>query len=184
MATEVGRGLCRGTKSEAFHEIATNHRIDGTDVHLAGMLRVDACFHIVFNEGLGNPYNEFHALHVLQSFEEEFDLSLAFRKLRRTMVVPELLIAHAGRTFFLHITTNLELAIGNRCKLKILVTDRALHLCFLNEGSQHQLHNHLVVRHYALSCGQSLKVLHDVHLLYKVHIASSRNGQMRPTKLI
>ena len=183
VGAEVGGGLCRGAQAEAFDPVAANHGVDGADVHLAGVFGIDGGLYKVLDEGLGHPDDVFHALDVLHLLEQDVHLALALREGGGTEFLPELVVAHLGRTFLLHVATNLERAFGDGREVEVLVAHGALDLEFLYEGGELELDNHLVVGDHTFARRQGLEVLHDVHVLDEVDVAARGYAEMGTLEL-
>ena len=175
---EVGGGLCRGTEAEALDPVGANHGVDGADIDLAGTVGVDTGLDEVLDEGLADPDDVFHTLDVHDALEQEVHLALALRERRGAVLLPELVVAHLGRTLLLHVATNLERAFGDGREVEVLVAHGALDLKFLDEGGQLELDYHLVVGHHALARGQGLEVLDDVHVLDEVDVAARGDAEV------
>ena len=151
--TEVGRGLCRKTQTQAVHVVAGDGRIDRPKIEFGGMLGVERGFDKVFNKSLGRPNDRLHPANVLNAADEEVHLRFRLREPLGAMGVPKTLLLHLRVGERAGLSAEVEARIRDSVEGKVGVVGGALHLKFLNTFGHFEHHQHIVLREHLFSGG-------------------------------
>jgi len=90
---EVCCGLCTHPQMESLHGVGTQHRVHGTDIHLAGTVGTDACLHIVLYESLSQPEQWLEAPSGIELVQEQAHIVLGACERFGTGSLPEHAVA-------------------------------------------------------------------------------------------
>ncbi len=178
MLVEVCRGLCTGTQLESLDKVVGKGGVHRTNVYLGWSLGVYTCLDEILDKCLCNPQYVLESLDALYAAHKEIHLALALRERRGALFLPELGVAHSGRTLDLGIAAELERAVGNLGEVEIAVLDGALDLSLLYPRGKFELDDGLTVCYYLLACRQRFEVLDDIHVLDKIDIRTVGDAQM------
>ncbi len=175
---EVCRGLCADTHAETIHEVLREHGVDGANVHLGGVFGVDARFDEVFNEGFGNPEYRFEPFYLLEFVDERVHRTFALAELFAAVLFPKFLVAHVGVGFGERFALEAEGFVGDGREGKVGVLGGALHLEFLNEAGELELHEHVVAREHLFAGGERVELLDYAHVFHKVDVGAYGNAHV------
>ena len=159
----------------------SNHRIDRTNIHQTRLLGISSRFHKILNKGLCHKQNKIKAFNLLHLLDENIQFTFRLREFLRTMHRPKILITHHGTGFHLTVTLEFKCLIRNFIKFVMAICRTSLYLKLLYELHQSQLYNHLVTDQNMFTRRQLLKILHNIHFLYKVYIRTLRNTKFGTT---
>src|SRR5574344_395230 len=93
MLVQIGSRLCTDSGTETINEVAREHGIDWSYVHLTRML-LRTCLHKVFYERLGTEQDILETFYLFYMMDEGIHTPLALGKGHCSVLVPELVILH------------------------------------------------------------------------------------------
>ena len=166
---QIGRSLCRSTQAQTIDKVLRDNCIHWANVYFRRLLWVRACFYEVFDKGLADKYNWFKRFDLLQAFYESLHPFFAGREFLGALLFPIGFVAHVCFGVDRFVPHYFEITCRNVSEGKLAIICGTLHLHFLQEVYDFQMHQHIIAHHYMFATFQQLKFLYYPHLIHKVH---------------
>ena len=177
---ELGGGLRAQSGAHPIDEVARNHGVDGADVDLARVARLD----IVLYEGLRAEDDILESLYLLKVMDKRIHFALALCEVHLAVLIPEIVVAH-HRIGLLYLTRlALEQLLWQRVEGVVAEPCGAYNDGFCQKVGQLKLGHHVVLRKHPRAVGQLLELLEHAQVLDEVDIAALGYGKLASLHLV
>ena len=136
-----------------------------------------SCIHEVLYEGLQTEDDVFEALDVLDVLDETIHGALTLGELHRTVLVPEVIIAHLRIRLMSFLLLTLEQLLIDLLEIVVLCTGSPDDDHLTEELGHRHLHEHIIRAEHPIAIIKLTILLNDLQVIHEVHIALLGNGK-------